>query len=292
MAPQPSVLGAPAGSPAPAAAPELPPPSGRVLATAALQRQLERVVGAPARPSGRVLAAAAVILAAHLPLLLAHGRLLWGRPHYQFFPLVFAGAAVLLWPVLPAFRTARVESARPGFALVAVSWAVLAAAVFLDSPWVAMVASLAALAAVPLGLGGWALFRRCLPAWLYLFLLVPPPYSLDGRLVGALQTVTSRWSSRLLDLVGTFHVMSGNILEIAGKRYFVEEACSGIHSLLSVLACTAFYVLWVRAYWLRAVLLVPAAAFWVVVNNVARVFLIAYVGTRFQFDLSVDPQHT
>jgi exosortase len=251
-----------------------------------------------AKPSGRVLAAAAVLLAAHLPLLVSHGKVLWARPHYQFFPLVFVGAAALLWPVLSEFRTARLPAARgpatatPGFVLMAVSWTLLAVAVFLDSPWIAMASALGVLAAVPLGLGGWALFRRCLPAWLFLFLVLPPPFGLDGRLVSALQTITSRWSSRLLDLVGTFHVMSGNVLEIAGKRYFVEEACSGIHSLLSVLACTVFYVLWVRAYWLRAVLLVLAAAFWVVANNVARVFLIAFVGTRFHFDLSADPQHT
>ena len=42
--------------------------------------------------------AAAVTALAHLPLLLAQGRQLWLRPHYQLFPLVLAGAVVLAAP--------------------------------------------------------------------------------------------------------------------------------------------------------------------------------------------------
>ena len=37
---------------------------------------------------------------AFLPLLYAHGQFLWIQPHYQFFPLVLAGAAALAWPCL------------------------------------------------------------------------------------------------------------------------------------------------------------------------------------------------
>src|SRR5436853_413288 len=82
------------------------------------------------------------------------------------------------------------------------------------------------------------------PAWFFLWLLIPPPLNLDQRLVTRLQTFTARQSSRLLDQLGVLHVMQGNVVVIPHKHLLVEEACSGINSLFSMLACTLFFVLW------------------------------------------------
>lgn len=42
---------------------------------------------------------AAVVLAAHAPLLYLHFQQLWLKPHYQLFPVVLIGAFALLWPL-------------------------------------------------------------------------------------------------------------------------------------------------------------------------------------------------
>jgi exosortase/archaeosortase family protein len=97
--------------------------------------------------------------------------------------------------------------------------------------------------------------------------------------------LTSKCGSYVLDYFGVLHLLSGNLIEIAGKRYFVEEACSGINSLLSVLACTVFYVFWAKAHWLRGILLIAAAIFWVLVANITRVVTIVYFDSRFGIDL-------
>jgi exosortase len=240
-------------------------------------------------------ATAAVLGLAHLPMLIAFGRQLWLRPHYQLFPLVIAGAAVL---ARPAWRLAvggspapSAAARRAGAALLGLNWLLLAAALVIDSPWLAGVAAWELLVAVAVLAGGWPVLRAALPALAYLLLIVPPPLNLDGRLVGALQTLTAKCSSRVLDYVGVFHTLSGHTVEVAGKSYFVEEACSGIHSLLSVLAVTLFYVLWAHCHWLRAVLLGLAAVFWVVAANIARIVAIVYVDARWKVDLSQGAWH-
>src|SRR5262245_21408726 len=48
---------------------------------------------------GLAVGIAALIFAAHVPLLFLHFEQLWLKPHYQLFPVVLAGAFVLLWPV-------------------------------------------------------------------------------------------------------------------------------------------------------------------------------------------------
>src|SRR5439155_1376873 len=90
-------------------------------------------------------------------------------------------------------------------------------------------APLALPAALPQAAGGRKLVRAVLPAIVLLLLVIPPPFGLDNRLVNGLQTLTSKCGNYILDYLGVLHLPSGNLIEVAGKRYFVEEACSGIN---------------------------------------------------------------
>ena len=55
-----------------------------------------------------VLAIVLVIAFALVPFLIQHALWLWQRPHYQFFPVVILGAAVL------AYSRIRTDAWRPG----------------------------------------------------------------------------------------------------------------------------------------------------------------------------------
>jgi exosortase len=220
-----------------------------------------------------------------------HTQQLWIRPHYQCFPLILVGAAILAW-----VRLKRAGSLSPGsrgwtYLLLAVDWALLVLAELLYSSWLATVAALILLAALAYGLGGRRGLRALLPAWVLLWLIVPPPFRLDDLLVRSLQTLTTAWSSAVLDLLGVFHVMEGNVVEVGGRRLLVEEACAGITSLLSVLACTLFFVLLARRPPLRASLLILAAVAWVLVANTARVVAVAWLSARWGINLADGWRH-
>jgi exosortase len=254
------------------------------------------VLGKP-RSSGQTTAAPAALWAmigvlalAHLPLLIAHGQSLWKREHYQLFPLVLIFAAIL---AKPAWETARMAPAGPaqrrvGLWLLGLNWLILSFAVMIDSPVLGAFAFWILLIATAYATGGWPTLRAAIPALAYLLLIIPPPFNLDARLVMLLQTYTSTVGSRVLDLMGTYHAINGVIIEVGDKKYEIEHACSGISSLLSVLACTLFYVFWMGAHWLRGILLVLSAVFWVLMANVLRVVTIVFFDTQFGVDLSVD----
>lgn len=253
---------------------------------------LDKPRSSAAVPSGSavLIAVAAVLALAHLPLLIAHGNSLWQREHYQLFPLVLVFAGIL---AVPAYKSAIASPAthrerRIGFILLGLNWLMLAVAVVLDSPNLGALAFWVLLGATAIGAGGWRAFRAALPALIYLLLIIPPPLNLDGRLVTFLQSYTSRISSHVLDLIGVFHALNGVIVEVGDKKYEIERACSGISSLLSVLACSIFYVFWVKAHWLRGILLVLASVFWVLINNIVRVVAIVFFDTQFGIDLSKD----
>lgn len=116
----------------------------------------------------------------------------------------------------------------------------------------------------------------------YLLFCFPVPERLDTlHVVLPLQGLAAGISERIIDFLGIPVLRDRNILEVPGCRLFVEEACSGIHSLYALMAVGTFYVFFTtwRA-WARALLValtVPVA----VAANVVRVTLsgiVAYHG--------------
>jgi exosortase len=232
-----------------------------------------------------------IVVLSFAPLFLLHGQRLWALPHYQFFPFILIGGAVLIWSRWKdAPPLVRGDSALT-FAGIAASWALLAAAEIFLSSSLGVVAALVLLGVLIHGCGGWPLFLHMLPAWIFLWLLVPLPFGFDRRFVMWMQTATSTMSSWILDLLGVYHRLSGNVVEIAGNRLMVEEACAGVNSLFSLIACCLFLIFFLRRPWLRAVFLVLATLGWVIVCNVIRVTAVTLAADRWQFDLASGLKH-
>lgn len=243
----------------------------------------------PAVPPAAVAVAAAAAVA-FLPLLVRHAAGVWLRPHYQFFPLALAGAAVL------AYARLRPLALRPGNpwlagGWLAAGWLLLAAAEVLGGAWVAAVGAVLAVPGLVYAAGGGEAVRRGLPAWLLLALTVPPPMNLDRELILRLQAVTTGWSSGVLDALGVFHARAGNVIEVDGRNLLVEQACSGVNSLFSLLAVTVFAAAWFGRGWVRGGLLLAAAVGWVLAANVARVVGVVVLDTRYGVDVSTGWRH-
>ena len=198
----------------------------------------------------KTIAVFGLMVAAHVPLLILQGQRLWDNPNYQFFPLVLAGAAYLAWR--DTRWLGRLDPGRrgPSLVLLGVSWLLLALAGLVIAPWIGAVVALLAVLAVAYACGGWRLVRGLLPAWALLWVIVPLPF--EDTLTLSLQAVASRWSSAVLDVMGVLHLPSGLVIEVPGKRLLLEEACSGIHSLFTVVAGTLFFIFLTRCSVVRA----------------------------------------
>ena len=130
--------------------------------------------------------------------------------------------------------------------LMLASLAILFIAALSWSPWLGVAALLLWLAATTWSLGGWELARVLAPAGLVLVTILPIPLKLDERLALTLEQWAVAGSSRALSLLGVDHILSGNVIEIPGYRLLVEEACSGIVSVIFMTSACAFYAMWRR----------------------------------------------
>ena len=166
-----------------------------------------------------------------------------------------------------------------------------ALAVVVWSPWLAAVAAWPAAIAVVWRTGGGGLLRKMLPALLLILTIIPPPLGLDVRLGLVLRELATSLSSRTLDLLGVVHSVSGNVIDLPGRKLLVEEACSGINSVLFVTAFSVFYLFWRRRSFWCFLICVPAALAFVVMGNVVRISLGACLGYFYGIDILTGWKH-
>ncbi len=232
------------------------------------------------------------LLVGHAPLVALHLRGLWQKEQYQYFPFVIGAVVWLLvsrWNEAVPQDTIRFKQLPT--LLLAGSALLLVVSTLTVSPWLAMVSLNIALAAVFAWLGQQRKIPYLWGIWLLLWLMVPIPLGFDNRLIVFLQGLSSHASSLLLDSVGIRHLMGGNVLTLVDKQLFVDEACSGIISVMSIAACAMIYSVWNDRSFMHLVLLTLAGIFWAVILNVTRIAIIAAAQYHYEFDLSTGTSH-
>lgn len=221
---------------------------------------------------GVALSVAAVLM---LPLWMAWMASLSSKPHYEFFPILILGVIFLVRQRLIGLTEAQL---RPGHPVVSVlmglfSLPCLFIGYFQPSAVFAFTGTVTAFSMVLHAMGGWSLVRRISPAFVLLAVITPPPGQLDTVLTLRLQRISVVIASRTLDMFGIFHVVNMNTLEVDGQRFLVEEACSGIQSLFSILAFATFYSIWNYRGLSRTILLLSGAVVFDLSLNVFRICL-------------------
>jgi exosortase len=196
----------------------------------------------------------------------------WKQEAHQFFPLAITGALLLAWRGCCGVKVPLEPGAgRISTALILVSLAVLLVAALSGSPWLGVAALLLCLAATTWGLGGRELAGALFPAALVLVTILPIPLGLDVRLALTLEQWAVAGSSRALSLLGVDHLLSGNVIQIAGYRLLVEEACSGIVSVIFMTSACVFYAMWRRRSLPALLLLWAITIGCVLAGNILRI---------------------
>lgn len=132
---------------------------------------------------------------------------------------------------------------------------------------------------------GWALLRAMAFPLAFLLFAIPIPVLIYNEIVFPLQFIASRFATFVLETLNLFPVMrEGNVLIMPNMRLEVVEACSGIRSLMSLLALAAGYGYLaersVAVRWFLIVAMIPLA----IISNGTRVMITAlmahYIGPQ------------
>lgn len=186
----------------------------------------------------------------------------------------------LLWLERGKLRSAPGQGSLAGFAVVAFALLIHLGAGLADA------SSLSGLTLPPLLLGfalllhGRAVAQAAAFPALFLLFMVPPPEFVISGINFTLKLAAADLASFLLNLTGLPAIRHGSFMLFGSEKLAIGDVCSGLRSLLALLALSVLYA-WLirekgRAHVAAALLVaVPAA----ILGNGVRIFLVAYLVT-------------
>jgi exosortase A len=114
-------------------------------------------------------------------------------------------------------------------------------------------------------------FKALLFPLVFLIFMIPIPSVLMDRITFPMQLFASKVAARSLDLIGIPVLREGNIIQLANTSLEVAEACSGIRSLISLLALSVVFAYFSQnTTWKRIVLVLSTFPI-AIIANAARV---------------------
>jgi exosortase len=219
----------------------------------------------------------------------------WDRqPDYSHGYLVLPIALFFLWSRRSTFPMDQLRLSLWGAALLLVAGAIrVAAGMYYLLPldgWT-----------LPLTVAGvvWLLYGRAvlwwsLPAIIFLWFMVPIPYSAERWLSVPLQAIATQLSTAVLVFLGQPAIAEGNVILLGDESLFVEEACSGTRIFVGIFALAFAFVLFSRWSWWQKALVLAAALPVAIIANVMRIvatgllfkWVSSEAGNRFSHDLA------
>jgi len=107
----------------------------------------------------------------------------------------------------------------------------------------------------------------------FLFLMVPLPQSLVNVVAFPLQLVAAGVAVDALHVLGIPALVEGNIIHLADARLFVEEACSGLRSLMALLTLGVVFAYFFKRSQVDRLILVASTIPIAILVNAVRVAL-------------------
>lgn len=226
-----------------------------------------------------------VLVALYAPVLYRLVLQWYNDPDYSHGFLVPFLSAYLIWMRRDRLHQVPRRPSSWGMVIVAVSLALLFLGSLGAELFLTRVSMIGTICGLVVYFAGWALLRGLAFPIAFLLFAIPIPVIIYNQIVFPLQFIASRFATSVLETLNLFPIMrEGNVLIMPGMRLEVVEACSGIRSLMSLLALAAGYGYLaeksVPVRWFLFLAMVPLA----ILSNGTRVMITAlmtnYIGPK------------
>jgi len=195
----------------------------------------------------------------------------WKDPNFSHGFLIPVFSAFILWRQREQLARLHPKPSWFGLVVIAGSLMMLIVGVLGAEFFLSRSSFVFLLAGLVIYFLGWSYFRATVFPWAFLFLMIPIPTIIFNQVAFPLQLLASRLASALLELVGVPVLREGNLILLPAMPLEVAEACSGIRSLMSLVALAVIYGYFLEPKLLRRVLLALGAIPIAVIANSLRV---------------------
>ncbi len=194
-------------------------------------------------------------------------------PNYSHGFVIPLITAYLVWERREALQRSGDRGNAWGYVLLVASIALLMVGEAATFGYAARVSFLLALAGLIVFLRGADALRIVTFPLAYLLFMIPPPAVVMNAVAFPLQTMAAKLATNTLDVLGVPVFREGNVIALAAVRLEVTEACSGIRSLVALLALAVIFAYLTQRRWGPRVFLALSAVPIAIVTNAARITL-------------------
>jgi len=192
-------------------------------------------------------------------------------PQYSHGFLVPLFAAGLIWSRSGLIHAEKWRPSLWGLPVLFAGLLLRMVGTFYYYEWFDFLSLIPVLAGAVLLVGGLQALRWSWPAVLFLFFMIPLPYSVEVALQGPLRQIGTACSTYLMQTLGLPALAEGNVIVMGEHKIGVEEACSGLRMLMIFFALsTAVALLSERALWERIVIVLSAVPI-ALITNIMRI---------------------
>jgi len=158
---------------------------------------------------------------------------------HGFFVPLFSG--YILWHTRERWTKVEVKPSNFGFVVIVGAIALLLLGSLGAELFTSRFSLLVLLAGMILFLAGWKMLRAVAFPLGYLIWMIPMPVIIYNQITFPLQLIASRLATAWLELAQVPVLRDGNILIMSNYSLEVVEACSGIRSLMTLMALAVAY---------------------------------------------------
>ncbi len=217
-------------------------------------------------------------------------RYLNAESHYSHGFLIPFVSGYLVWRMRDRLRALPRSGSTWGLALVAVALLLHVASVFTHVYFTSGFSILLLLVGLIAYCLGWEFVRSNAFALGYLVFMFPLPLEVVGGISFWLKMLVAGWATAAMQLAGICIFREGAVLHLANTTLTVGDPCSGIRSLIALLALGALVTRFARIRLTRKIVLFLATIPIAVVCNLVRVCALIAAANAFGAEWAA-PEH-
>ncbi len=217
-------------------------------------------------------------------------------PYYSHGFLVLLISAFLAWRALRTARASQPElnpgPYRHGLYLFAAGLLIYAIGFITIFPFLMAVSLLFTLSGLILYFYGKHVMRALLFPVAYLSFAIPLPAEFLDKASYVLQEISARYPAALLELLGVSVTRVGAEIHLADAAFTIGLPCSGMYSLIALLALAALFCYLLQCPWYRKAVLFCSAVPIAIFANITRVTALLLIAQRYGADTATGFYHT
>ena len=241
-----------------------------------LPEQPLQTEGPTAFPLWQILLLAGAFLALYLPILINLATDWYNDDNYSHGFLIIPVAAWLIWKKRETLKSIPLETGKWGLPVIIASLLMFILGTAGAEFFTTRVSMVGLLLGITLYFCGPRFVREIWFSFFFLLFMIPVPYIIYYSMTFPLQLIGSKVAAGVLGLVGIPHLRQGNVIHLPNNYSLeVAEACSGLRSLVTLLALGALLAYWTQTSKIKASVLFLSTIPIAIAANIFRITITA-----------------